>query len=612
MWTGSPCLTRTEREDQRTLIMSIKVQSLTILSWNVNGFTQKKSNIFHYLKLLQADVVFLQETHIGPTADCPAGSTQIQGLDPDYDWAVFSIFKNSCRGVAVLFRKGLGCEGLRVVGDDKGRYVIISCKIQEKEFEFVNVYNPTDERIDFEQFRDTLFPTSEATFVVIGGDFNTVMDAEVDKTSNIRNRGHKVRFTGLMGFLDTFDLEDIWRWLYPEEKSFTYFDVKGKSRLDYFFLPRRNLTSVNACKIHTRPHLDGQGYISDHAPISLQIQTKGQRKQFYSGFLRDKDTMEQLSNIITSFSQLNRSRKGDLWPALKTRVICEIDFENSGNDLKFPRCFAKIHISRVLDEKQPVEQKGLLSLSSHDQITHPGHYFSEVSNQEEYLDYLYETKMFEDIELTLNVILTEPVSKKEILSAIFSLHPSEHLTPDGLSVSFYKHFACKMTDLLQAFFNQILDLQNIKGVFNEYFTLEPFPTASWDFDNADHTYCVQYNNPITIFNTDYNILASILADRLNSIMGYILKRGNIRSLLSVQDYINAFERIKTEQLPVLAISVKVDPSALKWPYLFHRLKALKLPCRFRAVVRSLVQTAHRSTRGLKVHQIGPPLPSELP
>ncbi|XP_076833264.1 uncharacterized protein LOC143478186 isoform X3 [Brachyhypopomus gauderio] len=488
MWTGSPCLTRTEREDQRTLIMSIKVQSLTILSWNVNGFTQKKSNIFHYLKLLQADVVFLQETHIGPTADCPAGSTQIQGLDPDYDWAVFSIFKNSCRGVAVLFRKGLGCEGLRVVGDDKGRYVIISCKIQEKEFEFVNVYNPTDERIDFEQFRDTLFPTSEATFVVIGGDFNTVMDAEVDKTSNIRNRGHKVRFTGLMGFLDTFDLEDIWRWLYPEEKSFTYFDVKGKSRLDYFFLPRRNLTSVNACKIHTRPHLDGQGYISDHAPISLQIQTKGQRKQFYSGFLRDKDTMEQLSNIITSFSQLNRSRKGDLWPALKTRVICEIDFENSGNDLKFPRCFAKIHISRVLDEKQPVEQKGLLSLSSHDQITHPGHYFSEVSNQEEYLDYLYETKMFEDIELTLNVILTEPVSKKEILSAIFSLHPSEHLTPDGLSVSFYKHFAY----------------------------------------------------------------------RLNSIMGYILKRGNIR------------------------------------------LKALKLPCRFRAVVRSLVQTAHRSTRGLKV------------
>uniref|UniRef100_A0A4W4E9Z8 exodeoxyribonuclease III n=1 Tax=Electrophorus electricus TaxID=8005 RepID=A0A4W4E9Z8_ELEEL len=221
-----------------------KKQSLTILSWNVNGFILKKSNILNYLKLLRADVVFLQETHVGPSANCPAGSIQIQGLYPDYDWAVFTTFKNTCRGVAVLFREGLGCEGLRVVGDDKGRYLIISCKIQEKEFEFVNVYNPTDELIDFNQFRDDLLSPSEATYFVIGGDFNTVMDAEFDRTSNIRNRGHRVRFTGLMSFLETFNLVDIWRWLYPEEKSFTYFDVKGKSRLDYFFLRCKNLTSL--------------------------------------------------------------------------------------------------------------------------------------------------------------------------------------------------------------------------------------------------------------------------------------------------------------------------------------------------------------------------------
>ncbi|KAK1786435.1 hypothetical protein P4O66_018125, partial [Electrophorus voltai] len=238
------------------------------------------------------------ETHVGPSANCPAGSIQIQGLYPDYDWAVFTTFKNTCRGVAVLFREGLGCEGLRVVGDDKGRYLIISCKIQEKEFEFVNVYNPTDELIDFNQFRDDLLSPSEATYFVIG---------------------------------------------------------------------------------------------------------------------------------------------------------------------------------------------------------------------------------------------------------------------DALA-----------------------------------------STTPWHSDYSDHTYCVHHCSPVTIFNIDYNILATILAERLNGIMGHVLKPGQTRSLLSVQDYINAFENIKAGQLPVLTISVKVDPSALKWPYLFHRLKTLKLPHRFRSVVRSLLQCAQPPSRGLKV------------
>ncbi|KAI4874512.1 hypothetical protein NFI96_002235 [Prochilodus magdalenae] len=338
---------------------SKKKPTLTFLSWNVNGFTQKKSSVFAHLNFLQADVVFLQETHIGPGPSSPSGSIQIQGLENDYDWAVYTVFKRNCRGVAILFRKGLGCEGLRVVGDEKGRYMIISCRIQEKEFVFVNVYNPTDEKIDFNKLRDSLIPASESAYFVMGGDFNTVMDAEVDKTSNNRNRGHRDRFRGLSSFLETFSLVDVWRWLYPEEKNFTYFDGKGKSRLDYFFLPVRSLTSVTACQIHNRPqHLERQGCISDHAPISVQIQTGGLRRWFRSGLLKDEGIVEGLSNMIRNISSAKQVRIEDLWPALKIRVICEtLALNKSGDDFRSPRHLAGVQSSQVRHERQPKEQE---------------------------------------------------------------------------------------------------------------------------------------------------------------------------------------------------------------------------------------------------------------
>ncbi|XP_036419794.1 uncharacterized protein LOC118803388 isoform X2 [Colossoma macropomum] len=330
---------------------SKKKQILTVLSWNVNGFSQKKSSVFNHLNVLQADVVFLQETHIGPSANSPSGSIQIQSLEHDYDWAVYTVFKRNCRGVAILFRKGLVCEGLRVVGDEKGRYMIISCRIQEQEFVFVNVYNPTDEKIDFNKFREFLIPASESPYFIIGGDFNTVMDAEFDKTSNSRNRGHSDRFKGLVSLLDTFSLVDVWRWLYPEKKSFTFFDGKGKSRLDYFFLPVRILKRVTACQIHGRPeYSEREGCISDHAPISVQIQTD-HRWQFRSGLFKDEDIMERLSNIIKNISGGIQVKKEDLWPAVKVRVTCEtLALNKSGDDL------AGIQMSQVSKE-QPMEQE---------------------------------------------------------------------------------------------------------------------------------------------------------------------------------------------------------------------------------------------------------------
>lgn len=336
-------------------------QILRILSWNVNGFNRKRNEVLRQLSLLKADVVFLQETHVGPDRTYSTGSIKVQDLECDYSMAAFTVFKGSSRGVAILFKKNLGCGGFSIDGDGKGRFIIIKCQIWGHDFVFINVYNSNDEKIKFTEFTQISTHIPPSAYLVIGGDFNTVMDADLDKTSNLRNRSHRKSFDALHNFLETLSLVDVWRCLYPEVKSFTYFDGKGQSRLDYFFLRSQNLTSVTTCNIHNRPmYSDKEEYISDHAPLSIQIQTHGPKWQFDSCLLEDKACMEQLSSTIKKISQINTRKKEYLWPGVKVRLICEAIVLQ--RRLKRSRCSEMIELPQ---EVEHMDQEGRSALFLH-------------------------------------------------------------------------------------------------------------------------------------------------------------------------------------------------------------------------------------------------------
>ncbi|XP_067307762.1 LINE-1 retrotransposable element ORF2 protein [Pseudorasbora parva] len=554
-------------------------QILRILSWNVNGFNRKRNEVLRHLSLLKADIVFLQETHVGPDRIYSTGSVKIQDLECDYNMAAFTVFKGNSRGVAVLFKKNLGCGGFSVKGDLKGRFIIISCQIWGHDFVFINVYNSNEEKIRFAEFTQIVTHIPPSAYLVVGGDFNTVMDADLDKTSNLRNRSHRKSFDALQSFLETLSLVDVWRCLFPEVKSFTYFDGKGQSRLDYFFLQSSNLSSVTACKIHERPkYSEKEEYISDHAPLSIQIQTCGPKWQFDSCLLEDKACMEHLSSTIKKMSQINTRKKEYLWPGVKVRLICEAIVLQ--RRLKLSRCSDAIELPR---EVEPMDQGGCPgSESSIEVLQTPNTSSQSLLN---FLNHLHQTGRFDDIKSTLITVLTEPVSRKEILVAVLSLPQSESPTEDGLTVHFYKHYGCKITDLLQAFFNQIFDLKPIKNAVFE----------SLSQDKYDHTYSydIQYHcSPMAIINVDHKILALILAARLNGVIKHILNPGQSKQHTSVQHCIR-------DQTPALIISLKLDPEALKWPYLFNSLKSVNLPDRFTSVLKLLLMTDHRS-HGLRV------------
>lgn len=187
----------------------------------------------------------------------------------------------------------------------------------------------------------------------------------------------------------------------------------------------------------------------------------------------------------------------------------------------------------------------------------------------------------------LDTVLTEPISRKEILVAILSLPECECLTTSGLTVHFYKHFASKITDLLQAFFNQILDFKPMKGV------------ESLGQNNYDHTYShnVQYHcSPVAVIDTDYKILASVLAERLKSVIEHVLNPGVSKPHTSTQD--------TADKMTI--VSIGADGCALRWSYLFYSLKFVNLPDRFTSVLRLLL-TKGDANMHCDLHSLQSPL-----
>lgn len=213
---------------------------------------------------------------------------------------------------------------------------------------------------------------------------------------------------------------------------------------------------------------------------------------------------------------------------------------------------------------------------------------------------MHQAERFEDLKSALNTVLTEPISKKEILVAILSLPEHECVTTGGLTVYFYKHYASKITDLLQAFFNQILDFKPTKGVALE----------SLSQSNYDHTYShnIQYHySPVTVIDTDYKILVSVLAERLKGVIEHVINPGVSKPHLSIQDTINSLQSETSDKMTMLIVSLGVDAGALKWSYLFYSLRFVNLPDKFISVLKLLLTERDANRHRGRSHSLHSPL-----
>lgn len=260
--------------------------NLKWISWNVKGLGHviKRGRVFSHLMSLKPDIIFLQETHIGVNEQCR--------LKANWFSQIYQApFTRKARGVAIIFRKNIAftLESMQ------------AGHINSFPLTLLNIYGPNIDNADFfcKAF-DTIPPNSRN--VIIGGDFN-YLDPTLDRLST-KPPTALASVQTLNDLIKSRNVVDVWRLQHPTDKDFSFYSHVHKSytRIDYFLISSDLLSYVKNCLYHDI-------LISDHCPISLQLEHISPKPKYYWRFnpllLEDDSFKEYMLEKIDDFLRTN-------------------------------------------------------------------------------------------------------------------------------------------------------------------------------------------------------------------------------------------------------------------------------------------------------------------
>ncbi|XP_036435665.1 uncharacterized protein LOC118814108 [Colossoma macropomum] len=252
--------------------MTSQERELRFVTWNTRGIKDTSKLCQKYLqwlctlKKLEADIAFIQETHIGPKGYKMLEMVKKSG------WKVyFTVYKPRSKGVAILIRNDVPFEYICHDEDHSGSYIVLFCHLYGELYTLVNVYNHIKDRKVLYTLKEYLQETAEGVLVV-GGDFNIVLDSDLDRRSSAVCTGSSALRIILENFIASLNLRDVWAHLHSTDSGFTRSEKDSYSRLDMFFMPGNTVGRVSSCEIYkTTSHRVDQKKISDHEPLVLTL-----------------------------------------------------------------------------------------------------------------------------------------------------------------------------------------------------------------------------------------------------------------------------------------------------------------------------------------------------
>ena len=160
-----------------------------IASFNVTGLcnNDKRDKLFHKFHLEKYDIILLQETFLN--------LDKIEKLDIVKEW--YDVSKGEAffgptdieksQGVAILLGNNLAnaiTQNFKTLIE--GRAISLDVLIETKYFKIVNTYAPCEprDRPDFFTELGNKLLSEKAIPTLMGGDFNCVQDAKLDKTKS--------------------------------------------------------------------------------------------------------------------------------------------------------------------------------------------------------------------------------------------------------------------------------------------------------------------------------------------------------------------------------------------------------------------------------------------
>ena len=278
---------------------SHKESHLKVNSVNCQGLgdANKRRDIFAYLRKKNLNIYFLQDTHFIPTDE--------KFIKTQWGYkAYFSSYKSNSRGVAIMFNNNFEFSVEKEIYDDSGNYVILDCTIEDHKFILANIYGPnSDSPIFYTNLLAKIQEIHVGQQVIIAGDFNLIMDKELD-SMNYKNLNNPKARLEVFNLIENLDLKDVFREIYPEKKRYSWrkkTPIK-QARLDFFLVSESLIPSTLSVEYEN-------SYRSDHSPVLLSLKINNFVKgtgfwKFNNSLLTDKEYVELIKKNSRSESAI--------------------------------------------------------------------------------------------------------------------------------------------------------------------------------------------------------------------------------------------------------------------------------------------------------------------
>jgi exonuclease III len=293
--------------------MTDKLQCLT---YNAKGLKdpQKREGIFYWLKKKKVDIICITEAH------CEEETLGKWKKEWEGD-IVASHGTNNSRGTCFLIGKDSKIVVKKSEEDINGRYVILETTYGENSLTLAGYYGPNqDDPSTLEEMLRKIDDMNSGHTIIMG-DFNLVLDIDMDKKGGNPTTNWNCRKT-LLHWMEINNMYDTWRIKHPDDKKFTWTsNTKPKifCRLDFFIASANIMNITNKCTI-------GPGIRSDHSYVKLEVAfpcaPRGRGFWKFDPSLLEDPKFNQ--EIIKTIEQTESDNKGTNPPLLWETVKCAI------------------------------------------------------------------------------------------------------------------------------------------------------------------------------------------------------------------------------------------------------------------------------------------------
>ena len=531
----------------------------------------KRDRIFDFIKNFKADIYLLQETHNDNDGHEKQWAAEWGGR------CLWSRGTNRSKGVAILLPPGSNMNISNIRRDTEGRILAATLTDQDDDLQLniMNVYAPNIPR-ERQIFFDKLWQYKPGdTNILLAGDFNCIETPELDKQGGNPASGRQ-GIVELNQFVDHNDLHDTWRKSHPNDRLYTWHnkDFTLRSRLDRWYTQSsaKTHTSIRACPfsdhsvielILTEPLgskrgkgvwkinqqvIDDQSFQRDIRAFQKFWQGKktdfpslqewwDQAKCHYKAIAithavrksrnRDRDLRELINELNTLQCQNHpdASAIDDAKRKIEEIETCKLEgikirsraswLEEGERPTKFFFSLEKRKQEKARITKLRIEQtvvttdKDILAEAQSFYQQLYNHYNGDSDLQHELLELLEKQLSAETKESCEG-----PITEAEMTTARKKMHMNKSPGPDGLTTEFYHTFWNDIApDLLEVYNDNFLRGQMSKSQQEALLRL---------LHKKNERELLSNWRPISLLNTDYKILATVLANRLRAALPEVI------------------------------------------------------------------------------------------